>query len=368
MNLGRNVIKVLLFSINLVAAGLFLLTLVAAHISPAKLLLPAYLSLALPLFILANILFVVFWAVMKKWLFLLSLVTLIIGLDAVRVVIPLNYKAQKVVDIATVDGVSLITYNTRVNHMMADHTADKPNPVIQYLLEREPDILCIQEYSACASDEHLSREDLKRIFSIYPYQHIFFQTDTRWSAFGIATFSKYPIVERKVLDLASDYNTAMYSDIKIDDKIIRVFNCHLESNKLTESDKLMALRLKDGFDTEVLTGTTRHLSRKLGTAYRIRARQADTIAAYVDRSPHPVLVAGDLNDVPYSYTYTRIRSTMNDAFQEMGFGFDYTFNESIFKFRIDHLFFDPEINLKAFRLEHEQKGSDHFPLYCKFTL
>lgn len=368
MNLGRNVVKILLFGANLVVAGLFLLTLLAAHISPEKMVLPAYLSLAMPLYILANVLFIVFWAVFKKWLFLLSLITLIIGIDAVRVAMPVHFSAQKIQDIESTEGYSLITYNTMANAMMATHTAGKPNPVIQYLLDRDPDILCIQEYSACVAEEHMNKEELEEIFSKYPYQQVHYHVNSGWSSFGVATFSKFPIVNKGIIDLNSIYNTAVYTDIQLGDTTVRLFNCHLESNKLTESDKQMATRLRDQFDTEVLTGTTLHLSRKLGAAYRIRAAQADTIASHIEQSPYAVMVVGDFNDVPYSYAYTRIRGRLNDAFQEMGFGFDYTFNESIFKFRIDHILFDPLIQLKAFKLENEEKGSDHFPLYTKFTL
>ena len=368
MNLGRNVIKILLFSINLVVVGLFLLTIFSAHISPEKFLPTAYLSLALPLYVVGNIFFILMWAVFRKWMFLFSLLTLIVGIEAVNVVLPLNFRSQKLTDIESVTGVSFITYNTQANNMMANHSPERPNPVIKYMLDRNPDILCIQEYSACAADEHMTKSDLNEIFSIYPYQHVHYHTDSPWSAFGVATFSKYPIINQQVLDLNSEYNTAIYSDIQIGDTVIRLFNCHLESNKLTENDKLMAVRLREQLDTEVLTGTTLHLSRKLGAAYRIRAYQADTIATYIAKSPYPVIVAGDFNDVPYSYAYTRIRGNLKDVFQEKGFGFDYTFNESIFKFRIDHILYDPIIEIKAFSLENEQKSSDHFPLYCKFKL
>ena len=368
MNVGRNLIKILLFSANVMVAGLFLLTLLAAHISPEKMVIPAYLSLALPLYIIANLFFVVFWAVFKKWLFLLSLISLIVGIDAVRVALPIHFSAQKLQDIESAEGYSLITYNTMANAMMATHTADTPNPVIQYMLDRDPDILCVQEYSACVAEEHINQGELEEIFSKYPYQMVHYHVNSGWSSFGVATFSKYPIVSRGVIDLNSTYNTAIYTDIQLGDTVIRLYNCHLESNKLTESDKQMATRLREDFDTEVLTGTTLHLSRKLGTAYRIRAAQADTIARSIERSPYPVMVVGDFNDVPYSYAYTRIRGRMNDAFQEKGFGFDYTFNESIFKFRIDHILFDPVVQLNAFKLENEEKGSDHFPLYCKFQL
>jgi endonuclease/exonuclease/phosphatase family metal-dependent hydrolase len=368
MNLGKNVLKILFFSMNVVVAGLFLMTLIAARISPEKMLLPAFLSLGLPLYIIANVIFVVFWLLFKKWFFLLSLLTLLVGIDAVRVSIPLNYGAQKRININDVEGISLITYNTQGLHMMQAHTAKKPNPVIKYLLESFPDILCIQEFAASSDNDHLSKDDLERLFSVYPYSYVHFHTDAPWWSFGVATFSKYPIVNKGLMDLDSYHNTAIFTDIQLGDSVVRIYNCHLESNKLTENDKLMAARIKGPLDPEMLAGTTLHLSRKLGAAYRIRARQADILADHMAQTNLPVMVVGDFNDVPYSYVYTQIRGDMKDVFQEMGFGFDYTFNEWFFKFRIDHILYHPSIELKAFKLENEQKGSDHFPLFCKFKL
>ncbi len=368
MNLGRNVLKILFFGMNVVVAGLFLLTLIAARISPEVLLMPAFLSLGLPLYIVANIFFILFWMLFKQWFFLISLLTLLVGIDAVKVSIPLNYRAQKITNVNDVDGFSLITYNTQGLHMMQAHTTKNPNPVVHYLLESFPDILCIQEFAASSDEAHLSKKDLEKLFSVYPYKYVHFHTDAPWWSFGVATFSKYPIVNKGLMSLDSYHNTAIFTDIQLGDSVVRIYNCHLESNKLTENDKMMAARIKGPLDAEVLAGTTLHLSRKLGNAYRIRARQADILADHIAQTNLPVMVVGDFNDVPYSYIYSKIRGDMKDAFQEMGFGFDYTFNEWFFKFRIDHILYHPNIELKAFKLENEQKGSDHFPLYCKFEL
>lgn len=366
MNLGKGLIKLLFITANLAVAALMVMAFIASRVSPEKLLIPAYTTLLLPALIPLNIFFIFFWIAFKKWHFLISLSVILLCWHIVRNTFPVNFRNTE-----NYEGeytFSLMTYNTYANAMMAKHTEAKPNPVIQYMLEKDPDILCIQEYSASTSNEHLTEDDLRRVFKKYPYHHIHFKVNTGWSYFGNATFSKFPIVEKSVLEYDSKFNTTIVSDIEIKGEIIRIFNCHLESNKITENDKVMAVRLKDNFDTENIKGTTMHFSRKLGGAYRIRAKQADMVAAEITKSPNKVMVVGDFNDVPGSYTYSTIRGKMQDAFVANGFGLGWTFSDSILKFRIDHILYNASIEIKSFKIDDKIRNSDHFPLYCKVSI
>ncbi len=366
MNLGKGLIKLLFVTANLIVVLLMLMSLVASTVSPEKLLIPAYTTLVLPLLIFINIGFVFLWLIFKKWYFLLSLIVIIVCFNLVRNTFPVNFNRTSIA--ADGDGFTLMTYNTLANGMMAKHTEENPNPVIQYMLDQDPDILCIQEYSANMNEKHLTKKDLLEIFNKYPYHFIEFKVNTGWSYFGTAIFSKFPIVHKQVIDYQSVYNTSIIADIKIKDKLLRVFNCHLETNNLTENDKVMAIRLKDNFDTDNIKGTTMYLSRKLGAAYRIRARQADVVSEQIAKSPYPVMVVGDFNDLPSSYTYTKVRGDLKDAFVERGFGLGWTFNESIFKFRIDHILYDASLKLVDFKIDNKVRHSDHYPLHCKIIL
>ncbi|WP_347396275.1 endonuclease/exonuclease/phosphatase family protein [Parabacteroides leei] len=61
--------------------------------------------------------------------------------------------------------------------------------------------------------------------------------------------------------------------------------------------------------------------------YRKRAEQADMIHAEIKCSPYPVLVCGDFNDTPASYTYHRVRKDLVDGFRDCGSGYQYTFRQ-----------------------------------------
>ncbi|GAB1415416.1 endonuclease/exonuclease/phosphatase family protein [Paludibacter sp.] len=366
MNIGKGLIKIILITANLIVALLLAMSYFASTVSPAKLLLPAYTTLILPLTIAANIAFVFLWIFLKKWNFLLSLAVLILCWYIIKSTFPIHLWSDK--DNNADYDFSLMSYNTYANDMMAKHTVKKKNPVIQYMLDKDPDILCIQEYSASFKKEHLTEEDLIMIFKKYPYKHIHFQVNTGWSNFGNATFSKYPIIRKSIVEFKSSFNSSIFSDIDINGRIIRVFNCHLESNKITENDKTLAHRLKDDFNSETIKDATAHFSRKLGEAYRLRAKQAEIVADSISNSPYPTMVVGDFNDLPASYAYTTIRRDMSDAFEECGTGLGWTFTTRLMKFRIDHILFDDKFTLNYFKLDNKNRYSDHFPLFCKMTL
>jgi endonuclease/exonuclease/phosphatase family metal-dependent hydrolase len=367
MNFGRKMVEFLMIAANVLVAFLMIAAIFASEVSPEKFILPAYTSLILPLIIVFNIAFVVFWILFRKWFFLLSLLLLIFGHNIVSNTFVIN--ADKDEEIVSSDSVvTLMSFNTHANDMMAKHTEENPNRIIAYMLEKDPDILCIQEYSAARISGNLLKEDLTRAFKKYKYQYVYFKTFTGWSYFGIATFSKYPIVFRKPVEYFTDFNPTIITDIKIGNDTVRVINCHLESNKLTESDKTMALRLRENLDTETIKGTTAHLSQKLGGAYKIRAQQADAVAKVIQKTNHPLIVAGDFNDVPSSYAYTKIRGDLKDAFVEKGFGLGWTFNESLFRFRIDHVFYNEKVMLNSVRIDRSFNASDHFPLITQFTI
>lgn len=88
----------------------------------------------------------------------------------------------------------------------------------------------------------------------------------------------------------------------------------------------------------------------------------------IHRSPEPSIVAGDLNDVAWSYTtrmFQRISGLMDPR---LGRGLYSTFNarSRVMRWPLDHIFFDPEFRLV--RLERlPEIGSDHFPILAELS-
>ena len=364
--LGKAILKWLMMSSNILVALLLLITLSGSVISPDKFIFPAYFSLTFPLVVILNVGFVLFWLLVRNWSFLISLSLLFFSATQINDTFPIHFGKTQT-EIAT-QPIRILTYNTMMSGKLRKHTANKPNPVIQYILDSNADIVCLQEFTTSSNKDYITHEDMLRIFAKYPYRHIQYKQKVRHKRLGIATFSKFPIVNKQMVDYPSRFNVSIISDINVHGNVIRLVNNHLESNRLTEKDKDMPILLKDKFDAENLTGITIHFSKKLGMAYRLRANQADSIAKIVARSPHKVIVCGDFNDVPASYAYTKVKGSLKDAFTEIGRGLGWTFNDRYYHFRIDYVLYDSTAFAPLKYKMDRVKYSDHYPVLCELNI
>lgn len=351
---------------NIVAVILLLLNLLGSILSPNLFVYPAYLTLISPIIIGINIAFVLFWMLARKWLFLISLSVLFLAAAQIKDNFPVHL--GRVEQVSGSFPIHILTYNTRMSGKLIKPTKKKPNVVMQYVLDSNADIVCLQEFMVSSKNEYITHEDMLRIFKKYPYKHIEYKVKLNTKRMGIATLSKFPIVNRQRIEYPSFANISIYSDIKINGQTIRLINNHLESNRITENDKAMPIRLKDNFDAENLTDITLHFSRKLGVAYRLRAQQANAVAKAIAESPYKVIVCGDFNDVPTSYAYTTVKGDLKDAFAETSTGFGWTYYQRFYGFRIDYILYDSKaftpLNYKMDKVHY----SDHYPVWCEMDI
>lgn len=363
---GKLIIKWVMFTANILAVILLLLSYIGSVVSPEIIIYPAYLTLVFPLLLVINVFFVLFWLFARKWAFLFSLSVIFLCAAQVKD----NYAVHVESKVEQPKGkvVSVLTYNTRMSGKLVKHTKKHPNPVMQYILDTDADIVCLQEFMVSNKEEYITHDDMLRIFKKYPYKHIEYKLKLKSRSIGIATFSKYPIIKKQNINYPSFANLSIYSDIQIDGKVVRLFNNHLESNRITENDKAMPIKLKDKFDAENLTDLTLHFSKKLGSAYVLRAVQADVVSKAIDTSPYKVIVCGDFNDVPGSYAYSTVKGKLKDAFTQSSNGFGWTYYQRFYGFRIDYVLYDEAsfrtVNYKMDKVNY----SDHYPVYCKLSM
>jgi endonuclease/exonuclease/phosphatase family metal-dependent hydrolase len=356
-----------LVAANVIVALTLFFSVLASFVSPAVFTFPAYFALVFPVIFFLNLAFVLLWLLLRKWYFLISLCLMLLSFPQLKENFSFLFKNPPVSSCKP--DFTILSYNTHMMGLEKKHNKEnkKINPVIQYVLSTNADIVCLQEFMVSTKEKYLTEEDAMKAFKKYPYHHIYFKAKEKRSWLGIATFSKFPIINRQTIAYTSSANASIYSDINIRGKTIRVVNNHLESNQLTEKDKAMPYQLKENFNTDLATHITLYFSKKLGAAYKLRAMQADEVKKVVSSSPYPVVVCGDFNDVPSSYAYTKIRGKLKDSFLEQGKGFGWTFNEKHYRFRIDYIFHDPSLILLNFKTD-KVPYSDHFPLKAAFSL
>ena len=226
-----------------------------------------------------------------------------------------------------------------------------------WVQEHEPelDVIAFQEYSICKNDDnfynHFSRE-YNIATSLTP--------TTRGISDGLAIMTKYPILNTKRFNTEDSVTYMMYCDLKIESDTIRVFNAHLQSTFINQNIKGIAS------STSMANKKIINLAVSLLENSKIRHHQADSIAHTIAASPYKVLVCGDINDTPTSYTYNRIKGELKDSFYEAGFGYSNTYFGYYKTQRIDNIFASQSFKLSDYH-SPSVIHSDHKPVVVKIN-
>lgn len=359
----RTIAKYFVLIINLFFALLYLCGVVATVVPPDKFVGFAYFGLFFPILVVSQLFFVVFWLFRKHKIYsLLSLGLLLITFPAVNRTFTLPFHKKNGVE-KEQKTLKLLTYNVSIFGGEKEY-----KNIIKLIENSDADVVCIQEFGFYNQNSRLRQSQILADFGKkYNYRHLWYKNQKGRFSWGVATFSKFPIVKKEKIDYESSYNVSIFSDIVVGGDTIRIFNNHLESNKLTMSDIKQYKSLGDNLKSEKILEVTEQMSAKASAAYRIRAQQARTVAQYVKKTPYPVVVCGDFNDVPQSFTYRTISHGLTDVQTATGFGYNYTFHTNGMLVRIDHVLVDKTfvpISAKVIK-EH---FSDHYPLLTEFAI
>ncbi len=342
------------YILNVLVAIPLLLAYLSVHISPATLWPLAFFGLAYPIFLGLNLLFVIAWLVVGKRYFLLSLIVIALGWNHLRDFWGFHLGSDKE------EGIALMTYNVRNFDLYnwSNNVATRSN-MVRMLTAQQPDILCLQEFYSEKEGAFENVESLKQQLDL-PHAFVHNQVQLRHGAeFGQATFSRFPIVKEGYINFDGTNNLCIYTDLVIEEDTIRVFNVHLQSTYLGSEGETYVQRLLQEQDADV--ATSRRVFSKLKKGYINRAPQAKIIATAIRESPHPVIVCGDFNDTPVSYTYHQLSSDLQDAFRAKGWGIGATFAGQIPWLRIDHVLVDNTIDVVDYT-RISASGSDHYPV------
>ncbi len=182
---------------------------------------------------------------------------------------------------------------------------------------------------------------------------------------GTAIFSKTPFLKKGGTRFNKTSNAYVWVDVKIQNQIVRIFNIHLQSNRVSgETDKV----IQEGDLQEKETWKNiRTVISKVRKATTSRSQQARIMAQKIKESPYPVIICGDFNDTPQSYTYRIVGDGLKDTFKEKGRGFGTTYAGLIPALRIDYIFVDPRIKVLDNNIPRVP-FSDHYPVISRLEL
>lgn len=242
------------------------------------------------------------------------------------------------------------------------------NIIMQMLKDENPHIICFQEFFD--SDE-IGFRNIKMIDKSLGkyYSHTEFPIVLRKKdRYGMATFSRHPIVRKKVIrNNYSKMNMCLVSDIVIEKDTIRLFNVHLQSVRFNAAEFKFLQNVEEG-DANQRIITTKQILKRLRDGFVKRKTQVDAIVEELEKSPYPVVFCGDFNDTPASYAYRQISNHLDDAYRISGTGLSSTYVGPIPFLRIDFIMHQQDLIQSANYRVIRNQISDHYPIVSHIIL
>ncbi|MES2590445.1 MAG: endonuclease/exonuclease/phosphatase family protein [Bacteroidota bacterium] len=346
---------------HLAAIGL-LISYFASYVSPENFWFFALFGLAYPLLVILNLLFVTYWGIQLKKRAFYSLIIILGGWVQMTKYVQVSFdnspeKSKKLIKVMSYNVKSFDLYNW-------SNDKGTRNKIFELINDESPDIICFQEFFTRDTSKLFNNLDTLLQFQKAKNTHIEFTTTKRTvNHWGLAIFSTYPIISKgKIIFDPKNNNICIFSDIKINNDTVRVYNVHLQSIHFNYVDYQFVDDIMNNKETEELE-KSKNILRRLKKGFIKRSGQTELVAEHISNSPYPAIVCGDFNDPPASYTYHTIAKNLKDSFIESGNGFGRSYIGKFPSFRIDYILHSKQYKAYDFRTIREEL-SDHFPVCC----
>jgi endonuclease/exonuclease/phosphatase family metal-dependent hydrolase len=328
----------------------------------------AFLGLAYPVILIANALLVVYWMLARRWYFLISLIVILVGWNHLKSFI--SYGSSSPPENPSI---SVLSYNVQVMGLYNYGPGwtlnfDDRNRIFRFLQEKDFDVICFQEFVHDNTGAFKTLDTLPQIIRAKHHHTGFTMSSKKINYFGLAIFSSYPIINRGNIEFDTNMgNNCIFADLKVADDTIRIYNVHFESIGLSREDFGMVENIAEGVSNgEKLRSGSIRILRRIKSAFEYRARQVELVADHIRNSPYPVILAGDFNDTPASWTYHYLTRELNDAFHK-GRGTGQTYIGKVPGLRIDYILSSGHFVTSQF-ITGNQKYSDHYPIWSTLQL
>jgi endonuclease/exonuclease/phosphatase family metal-dependent hydrolase len=348
----RSISGRLILLINLALAFVTLLSFLTPFINPRFYWVFSVIGLFFPVYMLMHVFFILFWLA-KEWKkALISVFCMIFGIQHIQNYIGFNSPVQ-IIDEKT--NIRMATYNIGYGYYLIEKekvnkeaNLEKVKEELQQL--KDVDIICFQEVGKYIIDV------LKKSFP----KHYFYKTDK-----GVVIVSRYPFGNKGVIDLGGFTNSCIWADVKIKGNTVRVYNFHLQSNKVSQKADEIVENLHKNENIKWYQDI-KGILRKYRNTNISRAKQIDKIVDHIRECPDPYLIGTDMNDVPISYIYRQVSKVSTDAFPQKGRGFGTTYAGNIPFLRIDYIFYSKPFQCVQYETIRN-KVSDHHPVVATLS-
>lgn len=363
MTIVKSIVKWAIGILNILIVGAMIICAYSVYLHPAHYPNWSYLGMMLPFFIVATVVFLLFWLLVKWKYCFISLVGIVICWSSIRAYCPLNLiqgspkgKTLKV-----------LSYNV----LMFDeyNYAEGNTQIVDYITESGADIVCLQEVGGIKKNKLM-----ETLQAAYPYVQIGNPAQP-----DCAFLSKYPIISQEGVKFGTKSASCYIYDLLVDNDTVKVVNCHLESYHLSDDDKHMYKQIirhsnpfhesKNIEDMIDVNDSFWWLEGKLSKANSARSLQSDHLDSLIHTFKNKyVILCGDFNDSPISYVHKILTKKLKDAYIESGIGPGWSYHRSGMYFRIDHILISDSFNSFGAKVDNNRQESDHYPIFCTLEM
>ena len=324
----KNNIDRILFFVNSVILLLLLISYLAPKIHPDFFWHISLLGILFPFLLILNTLFAVYWVISWRKYFWANIVIIVLGLPYIDNTIANQKNTLDKKEFSQLQKnkkhqfdqlINLMSFNVRLFNQNENIDDDKiEKKIVEMIKEKKPNVVCLQEFNLT--------ESTKELFDTFNYKK---NNDNK-----LQIFTNYRVIKSGYI---KSKNICIYKDIVLNDTI-RVYNIHLQSNWV----------------------------KTMKSSYQNRVSEALKIKKHINKSPYPVIVCGDFNDTPLSYTYSTLKKGLADSFQESGIGIGNSY-VSIPTLRIDYILHSQKYESYNYK-KLKYKFSDHYPISCDILI
>lgn len=277
---------------------------------------------------------------------------------------PLNFPKRALTEEQKARSFTLMSYNAMA-FLLQPGVECEVNPQISYILEQNPDVVCVQEYMLMMKNPNtrIVQAQVDSLYRRYPY--------VMTSSYLQIIFSKYP-VEPIPIDFENYEGKGDMGAwrLHIHDRVVNVFSVHLRSLFFTTHDKATYKKIfnPEDINRRNLSEVKSTIFSKIVDASKARALQVDSLQRYVKKyGGANTIVCGDFNEPTGCRSLYTLEhdSHMRQVYPEVGFGPMITYNANRFWVRIDHVLYRGDLVPHSMH-RGDLRASDHYPLTTTF--
>ncbi len=336
----------LVLGANLCTLGLMWICILSTYLPPSTFPHASLLGLAFPVFLVTNIAFCLFWLIFKAKMIFVPLLGMALAGGFIMDYSPLNFK-----DKPTEEDSTLCVMSFNLDHLP---NTEKRDSFCHFISGINPDIICFQEFPG----NWLNHGTGKTWMKANGYRLV--QHRSR----SISILTRLPLVGDTLnITYPTRNNGSLACKVLYEGDTLLVVSNHLESNQLTDEDKSQYKQAIVAPGKEQVKQSARMLARKMGEAARYRGAQTDTLCSIARQNEqYGIIMCGDFNDTPISYTYRELSQQLTNTFRESGYGVRWSYNQRSFPVRIDHIFISPQWESLYTYIDRHTDVSDHYPI------